>query len=148
MPAPESEIDRPPLPIGALLRFGLDEIRGRIHSAVLGAGFEDVRPAQVTLFRWPGPEGRRPSDVAADARISRQRVNDLLRDLELNGYLALEPDPSDGRARIIRLTDRGRRLHRIAIGEHEAIEREWEEELGARRYAELRSALAELAGSG
>ncbi len=146
MSVPESDIDRPPLPIGALLRFGLDEIRSRIYATVLDAGFEDVRPAHVTLFRWPGPDGRRPTEIAADAQISKQRVNDLLRDLERNGYLVLEPDSSDGRARIVRLTDRGWRLQRVAVREHAAIEGEWAEAIGARRYRQVRSGLEKLAG--
>ena len=62
----------------------------------------------------------------------------------MNGYLTLEPDPSDGRARIIRLTDRGRRLHRAAVSEHAAIESGVEEEIGERRYEQVRSGLAEL----
>jgi len=98
----------------------------------------------VTLFRWPGPDGRRPTEVAADAQVSKQRVNDLLRDLERLGYLELEPDPGDSRARIIRLTRRGKALQRHAVRIHAAIEAEWEAAVGKRRYAELRATLAEL----
>lgn len=134
----------PPLPIGALMRFGLHEIRVRIYSEVAAAGFDDVRPAHVTLFRWPGPDGRRPTEIAADAQISKQRVNDLLRDLERCGYLRLEPDPTDGRARIVRLTARGRRLHRAAVDVHAAVEEEWKAQVGTRRYAQMRETLAEL----
>lgn len=126
------------------MRFGLHEIRARIYSEVVAAGFDDLRPAHVTLFRWPGPDGRRPTEIATDAQISKQRVNDLLRDLERLGYLTLEPDRTDGRARIVRLTARGRRLHRAAVGVHAAIEDDWKRELGARRYSEMRDALAEL----
>lgn len=108
------------------------------------AGFDDVRPTHVTLFRWPGPHGRRPSDVATDVQISKQRVNDLLRDLEHLGYLALDPDPGDSRARIIRLTQRGHRLHKTAVGIHAQIEAEWSQTLGQRRYAQLRRSLDEL----
>jgi DNA-binding MarR family transcriptional regulator len=136
----------PPLPIGALLRFGVHAIRERIYQGVLSAGFNDLRPAQVTLFRWPGPDGRRPSEVAADAQISKQRVNDLLRDLERLGYLRLERDPTDRRARIVRLTAPGRRLHRVAVGVHAQIEDEWRRTIGPRRYEHLREMLAELMG--
>jgi DNA-binding MarR family transcriptional regulator len=135
---------KPPLPIGALFRFGLHEIRSRISTGVRDAGFEDVRPAHVTLFRWPGPDGRRPGEVAADVQISKQRVNDLLRDLERLGYLSLERDSDDSRARIIRLTPRGRRLHETAIGLHAQIEAEWSQAIGQRRYQQLRGALDDM----
>lgn len=134
----------PPLPVGALMRFGLHEIRARIYAQVTGAGFDDLRPAHVTLFRWPGPDGRRPTEIAADAQISKQRVNDLLRDLERLDYLALEPDPGDGRARIVRLSARGRRLHRTAVDVHAEVEEEWKRRVGGRRYAQMRETLAEL----
>ena len=108
------------------------------------AGFNDVRPPHVTLFRWPGPDGRRPTEVGADAQISKQRVNDLLRDLEHRGYLTLATDPTDSRARIIRLTERGRRLHETAIDIHAAIEAEWAGKVGQQRYRSVCETLAEL----
>jgi DNA-binding MarR family transcriptional regulator len=127
-----------------VFRFGLQEIRNRISTGVLEAGFHNVRPAHVTLFRWPGPDGRRPSAVAADVQISKQRVNDLLRDLERLGYLSLERDRHDKRARIIRLTPSGRRLHRVAVAIHAQIEAEWSQAIGPRRYEQLRRALDDL----
>ena len=138
---PAADPSGPPLPIGALMRLALHEIRCRIYAGVLAAGLDDVRPPHVTLFRWPGPDGRRPTEVAADAQISKQRVNDLLRDLERVGYLRLDPDPKDSRARIIRLTARGRRLHQVAVGIHAQIEDEWSQAVGAERYEQLRETL-------
>lgn len=139
-----SSDNRPPVQLGALLRFALDEVRTRIYDGVVAGGFDDLRPPHVTLFRWPGPNGRRPTEVAADVQLSKQRVNDLLRDLERLGYLVLEGDPRDSRARIIRLTPRGRALHELAVDTHAMLEAEWAASVGERRYAELRSTLAEL----
>ncbi len=133
-----------PVPIGALMRLGLDEIRRRIYDGVVAAGFDDLRPAHVTLFRWPGPDGRRPTEVAADVQLSKQRVNDLLRDLERLGYLHLEPDATDSRARIIRLTGRGTALHRLAVGIHADVEREWGDTVGELPYRRLRETLSVL----
>ena len=127
--------------IGGLLRLALEDIRRRIYDGVLAAGFDDVRPSHTTLFRWPGPDGRRPTEVAADAQISKQRVNDLLRDLEQLGYLELEPDPSDSRARIIRLSARGKRLQEAAVAAHAEVEHEWAQRVGQRRFDALRAAL-------
>jgi DNA-binding MarR family transcriptional regulator len=130
--------------IGALLRFPLYDLRARIYAGVAEAGFDDIRPAHVTLFRWPGPDGRRPTEVAADAQISKQRVNDLLRELERAGYLQLRPDPTDQRARIIELTERGWRLQKTAIHHHHTVEDGWAAAVGAERWAQLRATLAEI----
>jgi DNA-binding MarR family transcriptional regulator len=134
----------PPVPIGALLRFGLHEIRRRIYEGVRDAGFDDVRPAHVTLFRWPGPDGRRPTQIAADVQLSKQRVNDLLRELEALGYLGLEPDLSDNRARTVRLSSRGRALHEVAVATHARVEDEWAQIVGEARYRSARATLADL----
>lgn len=144
MSSPRQDEFLPPLPIGALLRFAIDEVRARIYSGVIAAGFADLRPAHVTLFRWPGPDGMRPSDLAAATQISKQAVNDLLGELERLGYLVRRVDPSDERARLIRLTQRGRRLHRVAVGIHSDIEKEWEQAVGKERYRLMRDALHEL----
>jgi DNA-binding MarR family transcriptional regulator len=139
--SPDSD---PPVQIGALLRFALHEVRERIYAGVREAGFDDVRAAHVTLFRWPGPDGRRPTEVAADAQLSKQRVNDLLRDLEGLGYLRLERDASDSRARIIRLTSSGKRLHETAVATHAQVEDEWARAVGARRFEQLRETLGQI----
>jgi DNA-binding MarR family transcriptional regulator len=136
--------DWPPIPIGALLRFGLHEIRRRIYEGVRDAGFDDLRAAHVTLFRWPGPDGRRPTEIATDVQLSKQRVNDLLRELEALGYLGLDPDPSDNRARTVRLSTRGRALHEIAVAVHARVEDEWAQVVGEARYRSARATLAEL----
>jgi hypothetical protein len=39
-------------------------VRERIYEGVVAAGLTDVRPVHVTLFRWPGPDGMRPTDLA------------------------------------------------------------------------------------
>ena len=130
--------------IGALLRFLLHDVRACIYEGVTAAGFDDLRPAHVTLFRWPGPDGRRPTEVAADAQITKQALNDLLRDLEQRGYLERHPDPSDNRARIIRLTRRGKRLHKVAVGIHAQVEDEWAGKLGRKEFEKLRDQLGRL----
>lgn len=131
----------PPLAIGALLRFAIDRVRARIYEGVVEAGFTDVRPAHVTLFRWPGPDGLRPTELAAAANISKQSVNDRLGDLERLGYLTRERDPEDSRARIIRLTARGRRLHDAALAAHARVEDDWAEVVGPERFDQLRETL-------
>jgi DNA-binding MarR family transcriptional regulator len=133
-----------PLALGALLRFALHHLRARIFAAVAEAGFDDIRPAHVTLFRWPGPDGRRPTEIAADAQISKQAVNDRLGELERRGYLERHPDPTDDRARIVRLTERGRALHRLAVEVQVELEREWAEAVGRERYEAMSATLREL----
>lgn len=86
----------------------------------------------------------RPSELAARNQLSRQSINDLLSDLEKRGYLGRTLDPTDGRARIIRLTERGWNLTQVISDMSFANESEWAQAIGETRYGEFRSALCEL----
>ena len=79
--------------------------------------------------------------LAEQVGITKQSVNDLLGHLEGRGYLVRMPDPTDGRARVIRLTAKGRRLGETINAEAQAAERRIAEILGPRRFAQLRSSL-------
>src|SRR5215208_6252392 len=116
-----------PPAIGALLRLAWQAVRDRIYEGVLAAGYSDLSRAHVLLFRWPTIDGLRPSELATRNQLSRQSINDLLSDLEKRGYLERTPDPTDGRARIVRFT-----------------EREWAQVIGESRFDEFRSTLSEL----
>jgi DNA-binding MarR family transcriptional regulator len=105
------------------------------------AGYPDVTRAQFALFRWPGIDGRRPGEVAELAGLSKQAVNDVLGELERDGYLERDPDPKDGRARIVRLTPGGTRLQRTTHEISRELEATWAEQIGKRRVDALRQAL-------
>jgi DNA-binding MarR family transcriptional regulator len=107
-------------------------------------GFADFDAAYLTVFQYPGPQGRRPSDLAARLLISKQALNYLLGELERLGYLERRADPDDLRSKRIALTPRGISavgLIRDAVRE---IETAWAQQLGAKRFDELRNLLLEL----
>ena len=135
---PESE--RSPY-VGALLRVVWQWVRDQLYAGVAAAGYDDLNAAHVGLWRYPGLEGLRPSQLAERVGITKQSVNELLGHLEEYGYLLRMPDPADGRARVIRLTSKGRRLERTIYAAAGAAQLHIEEILGPRRFAELRSSL-------
>ncbi len=130
--------------IGGLLRDAWQVVRARIDADVRAAGFDDIGQAHLSLFRWRGMDGMRPTEVAHQAWISKQAANDLLRDLEDWGYIRREVDPVDKRSRIIRLTARGRQLHRTALTAAREAERALERQLGTRRFRSLERTLHEI----
>ena len=124
-----------------------ESVRRRIYQTVVAAGYADLTGAHVGLFRFESLEGSRPSRLAEQMSITKQSVNDLLRDLERRRYLVLRPDPSDRRARLVRLTARGRRLDAVVRAAAREAEREIQERLGAARFSALRQALLDLRGA-
>src|ERR1700680_3091961 len=102
--------ERPPPMLGILLRTPWQAIRARIHAELVAAGFEDVRPRDLAVLQWPGPDGMRAIDIAANASMSKQAVKPLIDHLEQCGYLERVPDLHDHRALRIYTTPRGKQL--------------------------------------
>ena len=133
----------PPL-IGALLRMPLEAVQEHMLERLHAAGFTDFDPAYLTVFRYPGPQDARPSELAGRVRVSKQALNHLLGQLERRGYLEREADRDDGRSKRIVLTRRGTKavgVIRAAVAEMEAS---WEQQLGPKRFEQLRRLLQEL----
>lgn len=129
------------------MRLGWQWVRDEIFTGVVAAGYDDVTPAHVGLFRYPGLNGQRPTELAEQLQITKQSVNDLLGHLEQHGYLTRDPDLTDGRARVVHLTPKGRRLEETVTSQSKAAEVRIAEMLGPRRFTRLRHALEELSGA-
>lgn len=133
----------PPL-IGALLRTPWEAVQRHMLERLHERGFDDLDPAHLNVFQYPGPQDARPSELAARLRMSKQALNYLLGELERLDYLERQPDPDDLRSKRIALTRRGKSVVRVireAVGE---VETAWEQQLGPKRFAQLRSVLLDL----
>jgi len=115
-----------------------------VVAGVVAAGYDDVTAAHIGMFRYPSLDGQRPTQLADQLQITKQSVNDLLAHLERAGYITRKPEPADGRARVVRLTARGRRLEQTIRNHAQAADQHVAELLGSARYTELRAALQEL----
>jgi DNA-binding MarR family transcriptional regulator len=133
----------PPL-IGALLRRPLQVVRETMLARLHEHGFDDLEAAHLVVLQYPGPQGLRPSELAARVGMSKQAVNYLLGQLERLGYLLREPDPDDQRSRRIVLTERGYAVIPVIRGAVMEVEAAWSRELGEDRFAQLRELLVEL----
>ena len=133
----------PPM-IGALLRLPWEAVQEHMLERLHREGFTDIDPSYLIVVQYPGPQGERPSDLAARLRITKQALNHLLGQLEHLGYLERRPDPDDKRSKRIALTPRGTRA---AITIREAVadmETTWARQLGPERFNQLRTLLSDL----
>ena len=137
--------------VGAMLGAVWQWVRDQLYAGVVAAGYDDLNAAHVGLWRYPGLEGLRPSQLADRRGITKQSVNDLLGHLELHGYLLRVADSADGRARVIRLTSKGWRLQQTIYAEAGEAQLRIADILGPRRFAQLHRSLEllteRLAGS-
>jgi DNA-binding MarR family transcriptional regulator len=137
----------PPL-IGALMRMPVDAVRARMLAGLHDGGFTDLVPAHLNVLRYPGPDNRRPSDLATETRMTKQAMNYLLGQLERLGYLTRREDAEDQRSKRIQLTERGHAVRRSIRETVRQIEAEWEQELGPEQFAQLRQLLIQLNATG
>ena len=133
----------PPL-IGALLRMPWESVLERLLAGLRERGFTDLGASHLSVLQWPGPDDLRPSELAAQSRMSKQALNYLLGQLERLGYLERRDDPRDQRFKRIALTERGRQAALAMRDIVRDVEAEWEQQLGPERFAELRLLLTDL----
>jgi DNA-binding MarR family transcriptional regulator len=130
--------------IGRLLIGPFRRIEEAVDRGLREAGFGDIRPAHGTVFQVIDADGSRVTELAARAGMTKQAMTELVVHLERGGYLSRVPDPSDGRARLVRLTRRGWESIRAARAAIARAEVEWAQTLGPERYEAMRSALLAL----
>ena len=117
----------------------------QLHDGMVAAGFGDVRPAHYAVFRFLKPEGSRVTELAEEARMTKQSMGDLVAHLERRGYVERLPDPRDARARIVVWTEAGVRWTEAASERIGEIEDALAERLGGEeRLEELAESLEEL----
>jgi DNA-binding MarR family transcriptional regulator len=119
-------------------------IRAHIVEEVHAHGYADITTAHIYVFQTPGPDGVRPTELAQRTLMTKQAMNHLLAELEARGYLERVEVHGDGRARILRLTAKGRRLTKVIQRSSANIERRWSQALGSARMRDLKTALEEL----
>jgi DNA-binding MarR family transcriptional regulator len=135
-----------PKSIQILFRDARSAIEVAVRADLAQNGFGDVAPSHSALLRNVGEDGARPSDLAAQAGVTRQAITKLVDELERLDLVRRDPDPNDGRGVIIRYTDRGRAGVAIARKRMLALERGYAAQVGADRWADVRSTLETLFG--
>jgi len=128
--------------IGSLLRLPRDYIVARMLAEVNSKGF-DVTSTELMVFMYPGPDGRRPIDLARQCYMTRQAMNYVLTGLENRGYLERSKE-SNTAARQVRMTDKGREMFEQIRSCIATIEQEWAAQLGIERFNALRDTLYDL----
>src|SRR3954451_18934229 len=133
----------PPM-IGALLRTPWEAVQRRMLERLHDHGFADLDVAHLNVFQYPGPQGARPSALAARLGITKQALNYLLGELERLDYLQRQPDPDDLRSKRVALPPRGASAIRVIREAVAEIETTWAQQLGPERFVEFRALLLDI----
>lgn len=131
--------------LGAILRVPFEALIDYNYRRLAEAGFDDVRPAHGAVLRHIARDGSRVTDLAQRAHMTKQSMAELVAWLQQRGYAEMTPDPQDGRAKLVRLTDRGWQVHATLVNASKAFEKEYAQSVGAAEWKRLRSLLERFA---
>jgi DNA-binding MarR family transcriptional regulator len=134
------------LPVVDLLGQALSVVKRRMEAEVASER-QHLRGSHLRLLSLTPPEGLRPTELAARVGMTKQSLGEFVATMQAAGFLHVDPDPTDRRARIVRPTEKGERTKRRLLEALAEIERDWAGEVGVRNWATFRRVLTQLAGS-
>jgi DNA-binding MarR family transcriptional regulator len=135
---------RPEPLVSTLFELMMLRLRGELY-ALSDARFPGLRARHYRLLSFLPPEGERLSRLTEDSGLTKQALAQALAPLEAGGYVEVGPDPSDRRARLVRLSPRGREVNEAVRARLAGVEREWAVRVGEDRWASARAVLTDLA---
>jgi DNA-binding MarR family transcriptional regulator len=135
-----------PTNLGALLRGTFHELTDHIHARLAEQGHPQVRVAHGNVFQFLDDDGTRVSVLAQRAQMTKQSMGELVAHLEAHGYVERVPDPSDGRAKLVRATPSGQAVYPLAGAAIAEVEQRWAGRIGDAKLRRLRALLEELSG--
>jgi DNA-binding MarR family transcriptional regulator len=104
-------------------------------------GYTDLRSTHTTLLSNINLAGSSVSMAADRAGITKQAMGRLAAELADAGYITIDNDPKDARARLLRLTKRGQALMLDSFDLMADLERRYARTLGGDRFATVLAGL-------
>lgn len=133
-----------PTALGSLLNAAGQRLSAELDAALQEAGFVNLRAAHAPVFMAVDPDGTRVTVLAERAAMTKQAVGELIRHLARHGYVNVDPDPDDRRAKRVALTERG--WQALDLGEQVIADYDtWlESAVGADQIISLRNTLQRI----
>lgn len=134
------------VPTHDLLAVAHHTLARRIDQTLAESGFPDLTLSLASnVLRFVDAGGRRVSEIADLAPVSKQAVSRQVDVLARAGYVVVTVDPADARGRVVRLTGRGHRAHRAIMTIFTTVEETLTDALGGPRLEQLRETLTTIA---
>lgn len=136
------------LAIGQLLGRLLHEFRTELFASAEADGrFLDIRIPHLQVWGNLGIDGIRLTELAAKAQLSLAACCELVDELQSLGYLERRADASDGRAKLIFPTRKGRAVLAAAGTAVSELEQRWRTKLPRGAFDRACTTLDHLLGA-
>lgn len=134
--------------------FPLSTLLGRVQAIYAAefdrrlaeAGMPDLSLSLGTnvMRHLHGDQGTRLGSLVQMAGVTKQAISQQVSHLEAHGYVLVETDPDDSRAKQVRLTDKGAWSQQVSRPIFADLEKEWQQRFGATEISDLRAALERI----
>lgn len=141
-----SECESPGYELPILLFSGFRSLIDETHRRLAAQGHPEMRPAHGFAMQAIGVDGASASEVGRRLGVSKQAAGKTVDRLEVLGYVARQPDPSDARAKTVVLTERGLDSLRRSAVIFDELQSEWAAAIGTDRLRALESDLRTVTG--
>ena len=132
------------VPLPALLMAAKEAVITELRVRLEEEGHGAIREGHGCVFGFIEPDGSRLTHLADSAGLTKQAVGEAVDDLQKLGYVERVADPSDGRAKLVKLTAKGEEVRQLGRDVFADVERRWAEELGEERWQNARQTLDDL----
>jgi DNA-binding MarR family transcriptional regulator len=132
------------LHVGQLLVHLTRRFQTELYARLVNAGIEGARVPHTHVTAYIKAEGSRLTDLAAQARMTRPAMAELVDDLQRLGIVERKPDPTDRRAKLICLTEQGWAAMRIGHRIIAELEAEYARHIGAQEFETMCQAMQHL----
>jgi DNA-binding MarR family transcriptional regulator len=133
--------------LALLLLGGFRTFADQATAELSARGYPDVRPVHDFALQAILSGADNVSELGRRMSVTKQTAAKTIAVLEERGYVAREPDPTDGRRMRLQVTDRG--LAMLHEGEtiFDELRERWEKQAGADAVADLENTLRTLLGT-
>lgn len=143
-PRPITAGQERPVNLVVLLREAYVALDNLVPAELAHRGHEAIRPAHSAVFEYLDETGTTVSQLAERAQMTKQAMTELVEHLEAHGYVVRQPNPADGRSKLVIPTERGVEVVAIAQSLVPEVEQIAARAVGTRRLDRLRKELVAI----
>lgn len=129
---------------GKLISRLKKEFDAQITGALGQEGYGDFKFGYMQLLMNIELQGVTNNELARRAKITKQAMSKLVKELVEDGYIRTEAHELDRRSSIIYLTTKGKKLVIVVRSKVQELEKEYHKLLGRQRFEDLKETLAKV----
>ncbi|NLR61003.1 MarR family transcriptional regulator [Chitinophaga polysaccharea] len=140
----EACLTKRPDNLARLINLFKKDIDQRITERIQERGYKNFKLGDMVLLVHIDPHGTINNDLARKARISKQAMSKVVKNLEAENYISSRKHDTDNRASLIFLTEKGKEFMINVYEAVDEIQAGYEAIIGADAFSDLKTILKKL----